>query len=84
MGLLQQSDWKGDWIGYDEARAISGSDAPLDDAKWIWFVGDKAPNFPKAQRVFMSAIFVPKNRKSKKPNSTFLPTTRVPSTSMAS
>lgn len=63
MGLLAQSDWKGDWIGYDKARAVSGADAPLNDAKWIWFKGDKGPNFPKAQRVFMSAIFVPEKSK---------------------
>ncbi len=63
MGLLQQSDWKGDWIGYDKARNSSGADAPLDGAKWIWFANDKGPKFPKAKRYFMSAIEVPKSAK---------------------
>ncbi|MGZ4965487.1 MAG: glycoside hydrolase family 78 protein, partial [Limisphaerales bacterium] len=66
MGLLQQSDWQGDWIGYDKARTASNADAPLDDAKWIWFSGDKGPNFPKVNRVFMSVIHVPEKSKIQK------------------
>lgn len=68
MGLLQQSEWKGDWIGYDKARIASVADAPLNDAKWIWFSGDKGPNFPKAKRVFMSEIVIPKDSKVYKAN----------------
>ena len=66
IGLLQQSDWKGDWIGYDKPRVAGNADAPLDDAKWIWFSGDKGPNFPKAKRIFMSAILVPEKSKIQK------------------
>ena len=47
MGLLRQSEWRGDWIGYDKSRTAAGADAPLEGAKWIWFNGDKGPNFPK-------------------------------------
>jgi alpha-L-rhamnosidase len=63
MGLLDQTEWKGDWIGYDKPRSTSNADAPLNDAKWIWFAGDKSPNIPKGTRIFMSAIELPKNSK---------------------
>jgi alpha-L-rhamnosidase len=67
MGLMQAGDWKGDWIGYDKPRAnAAASDAPLDGAKWVWFSGDKGPSLPKAKRVFMSAIVIPKDAKVQK------------------
>jgi alpha-L-rhamnosidase len=35
MGLLQQTDWKGEWIGYDKMRQIATNTAPLFGAKHI-------------------------------------------------
>ncbi len=59
MGLLQQSDWRGEWIGYDKMREASSTEAPMEGAKWIWFGGDKGPDFPKAKRYFMSTLHIP-------------------------
>ena len=59
MGLLNQTDWRGTWIGYDKTRQVELPDAPFEGAKWIWFGADKGPDFPKAQRYFMSTLHIP-------------------------
>jgi len=59
MGLLSQSDWKADWIGYDKKRQPEVSKAPLDEAKWIWFAGDQGSDIPAGNRVFMTQVPIP-------------------------
>lgn len=63
MGLLDQNDWRGQWIGYDKMRKEETITAPFNDAQWIWFSGDTYPNFPKGKREFMSDLPVPDNAK---------------------
>jgi len=64
MGLLEQSDWKGDWIGLK-----SGVEAPklhaeaLQAAHWIWYSGDTpiaAP--PPGERLFRATFDIPDAR----------------------
>ncbi len=59
MGLLDQNEWRGPWIGYDKMRKDATGPAPFVGAKWIWFKGDFFPNFPKGKREFMSELKVP-------------------------
>jgi alpha-L-rhamnosidase len=59
MGMMNQSDWKASWIGCDKARKVVEPIAPLSDAKWIWFAGDKGPNAPKGVRVFLAESTIP-------------------------
>jgi len=63
MGLLDQKEWQGQWIGYDKMRHSATVTAPFMGAKWIWFSGDTFPNFPKGKREFMSELKVPGNAK---------------------
>ena len=41
MGLLQKSDWHGQWIGFDLPRpTVAAEDAPtMQNASWLWFPG---------------------------------------------
>jgi len=59
MGLLDSNEWQGQWIGYDKMRQSATITAPFVGAKWIWFAGDKFPDFPKGKREFMSELQVP-------------------------
>jgi alpha-L-rhamnosidase len=59
MGLLDQNEWRGQWIGYDKMRQSATITAPFVGAKWIWFNGDTFPDFPKGKREFMSELKVP-------------------------
>jgi alpha-L-rhamnosidase len=61
MGLLRPSDWRATWIGYDQMRKDTVLPAPFDDAKWIWYAGDKFPDVPKGSCVFMNTLNVPAN-----------------------
>jgi alpha-L-rhamnosidase len=63
MGLLDQKDWRGKWIGYDQLRHEATGPAPFNGAKWIWFKGDKFPDFPKGKREFMSELELPDGAK---------------------
>jgi alpha-L-rhamnosidase len=63
MGLLDQNEWRGQWIGYDKMRKPATITAPFIGAQWIWFSGDKFPNFPKGRREFMSELAVPEKAK---------------------
>ena len=40
VGLLDQSDWKAAWIGYDEPRDAARIADPFNEAKWIWGPGN--------------------------------------------
>jgi alpha-L-rhamnosidase len=61
MGLLDQNDWRGQWIGYDKMRQAPTITAPFVGAKWIWFGKDTLPDFPKGKREFMSELKIPAN-----------------------
>ncbi len=63
MGLLEQNDWRGQWIGYDKTRQAATITAPFVGAKWIWFGGDTFPHFPKGRREFMSELKIPGSAK---------------------
>jgi alpha-L-rhamnosidase len=65
MGLLQASDWKAEWIGYDKTRRlIDLPDAPLDGAKWIWHAADSQPTVPACYRLFVSELKLPAIKKA--------------------
>ncbi len=36
IGLLNESHWKAEWIGFDEPRNALKSNDPFEGAKWIW------------------------------------------------
>jgi alpha-L-rhamnosidase len=63
MGLLNQNEWRGQWIGYDKMRRAATVAAPFVGANWIWFKGDIFPDFPKGKREFMSELQVPAGAK---------------------
>ena len=56
MGLLEQNDWKGKWIGWDQG----GETNDLGGAEWIWFPeGDPAISAPIATRYFRRVFELP-------------------------
>lgn len=64
MGLLQPSDWLGQWIGRDEPPAAASTN-PLAsaEAKWIWFPGEQgAGAAPLGTRFFRRAFELPDDR----------------------
>ncbi len=61
-GLLQQDDWKAQWIGYDKKRKIDLPEAKLDGAKWIWHAADPA-NPPQGHRLFVTTFELPADAK---------------------
>jgi alpha-L-rhamnosidase len=64
MGLLQASDWKAEWIGYDKARqSMNMPDADLSPAKWIWQAADKPLHAPAGHRLFVSSFTLPADAK---------------------
>ncbi|MCX7887746.1 MAG: alpha-L-rhamnosidase N-terminal domain-containing protein, partial [Verrucomicrobiae bacterium] len=64
MGLLEPSDWKTEWIGFDKARQnIELPDADLTPAKWIWHPADPALNAAAGHRLFVSTFQVPPDTK---------------------
>ncbi len=66
MGLLNPSDWKGKWIGKDEAAAAATAAHPLSGASWIWFEADANKQAPIGKRVFRKAFDLPEGRKVSK------------------
>src|SRR5580658_10335400 len=59
MGLLEQKDWQGKWIGLDQGEAAN----PLDGAKWIWFPeGEPAVSAPAGTRYFRRVFELPSDR----------------------
>jgi len=62
MGLLDESDWKGQWIGLDEAPA-EAQDNKLKQSQWIWFPeGNPAAGAPIATRYFRRQVMIPQGR----------------------
>ncbi len=72
MGLLEGSDWKADWIGWD-AVPSAGKEAGeaaeelfVKAASWIWYpAGSPAQSAPVGQRFFRRSFDVPAGRKVK-------------------
>ncbi|RYG68344.1 hypothetical protein EON80_11845, partial [bacterium] len=53
MGLLQKSDWHGQWIGYSAPKSVQPSIPTLQGAHWVWYPeGDPLSNAPEATRYF--------------------------------
>ena len=70
--LLDGSDWKAKWIGYDEpetaptAAATAKADPlTLDGLKWVWTdgEGDATKNVPKGTRYFAKTLSLPADAK---------------------
>jgi alpha-L-rhamnosidase len=56
MGLLESSDWRGDWIGRAEAQ----SSLDLDGAHWMWYPeGDPTQGVPAGTRYFRARFDLP-------------------------
>lgn len=68
MGLLNRSDWHGQWIGFSPRAALAKADQslPLDAAFWIWFPeGEPARDAPVATRFFRRRVTLPAAREIK-------------------
>src|SRR5580658_10410793 len=60
MGLLEQSDWQGKWIGWDRDEKVN----PFSRAKWTWFPeGNPAESAPPGARYFRRTLTLPPGRK---------------------
>jgi alpha-L-rhamnosidase len=63
MGLLEPSDWRGEWIG----RAADPLGLDLEGAHWIWYPeGDPAESAPAGRRYFRSRFELPAGREVKR------------------
>jgi alpha-L-rhamnosidase len=59
MGLLQQSDWQGKWIGLDHGEKTND----FGGAQWIWFPeGNPAESAPVSTRYFRRVFELPANQ----------------------
>ena len=59
MGLLEQKDWQGKWIGWDRGESAD----PFDGSKWIWFPeGNPADSAPVGTRYFRRVFELPANQ----------------------
>jgi alpha-L-rhamnosidase len=66
MGLLHPEDWKGRWIGWDEAGGYKDSGSvyqALERARWIWDAANAQTSAPLGDRFFRAAFTVPAGRK---------------------
>ncbi len=63
MGLLKPEDWKGKWIGRDEAGLYKRPGSPfhsIEKAQWIWFSsGDPGSGAPAGDRYFRAPFTMP-------------------------
>ncbi len=59
MGLLADTDWKGDWIGIKRgAQSPRLQSEALRNANWIWFPGDAPASPPPGERFFRTTFEV--------------------------
>jgi alpha-L-rhamnosidase len=59
MGLLNQKDWQGKWIGWDRGENAD----PFNGSKWIWFPeGNPATSAPAGMRYFRRVFELPANQ----------------------
>jgi len=62
MGLLEQSDWRGKWIGLDRGEKTND----FGGAQWIWFPeGNPAASAPVCSRYFRRVFELPANEASR-------------------
>src|ERR1022692_4612248 len=69
MGLLRAQDWKGKWIGRDEAGVYRDPGCvyqALVHAKWIWDTDGAQTKAPAGDRYFRATFPVPMERKVKR------------------
>ncbi|MBV9469746.1 MAG: family 78 glycoside hydrolase catalytic domain [Abitibacteriaceae bacterium] len=66
MGLLNKSDWHGQWIGYTPPTTNTEKPISLNGAYWIWYPeGDPTTSVPIEERFFRRQITLPNNNKIK-------------------
>jgi len=59
MGLLEPSDWQGQWIGWDQGTSTND----FSGAQWIWYPeGNPAVSAPVATRYFRRVFEMPANQ----------------------
>ena len=58
MGLLEPTDWRAEWIGYDAARLKRQPASSFDHARWIWYAADGGTP-PKGYRRFAREFVLP-------------------------
>lgn len=64
MGLLQKSDWHGQWIGYTPPAKLQAAVPTLEGASWIWYPeGDPLRNAREATRYFRRVVSLPAEHK---------------------
>ncbi|MCB9898593.1 MAG: family 78 glycoside hydrolase catalytic domain [Planctomycetes bacterium] len=57
VGLLEPSDWRARWIGFDAPRAEAERDLPsLAGARWIWLAGEDALDASTDPRRFRKVV----------------------------
>ena len=59
MGLLNQSDWQAQWIGYDPSETVQTTPSVLGQAKWIWTDATAAQGTQPATRYFRRSFQIP-------------------------
>ena len=52
VGLLNEKDWKGKWIGWDAPDGEDPTAHRFDGASWIWSAKDPGPDVPAGKRTF--------------------------------
>jgi alpha-L-rhamnosidase len=66
MGLLENRDWTGKWIGHDEKGVVKDPGSPyvaLEHARWIWDRDHAEGVAPAGDRFFRTTLIVPGARK---------------------
>lgn len=64
MGLLEPSDWKGKWIGYDEPAPWEERLLNFTECRWIWTTeGKPRQEAPAGTRFFRRTFSLPPDRK---------------------
>jgi len=58
-GLLKESDWQAQWIGFDKPRQLELPEADFEGAKWIGFENDSLPGAIQNKRVFVGSVKLP-------------------------
>ncbi|MCG8449772.1 MAG: family 78 glycoside hydrolase catalytic domain, partial [Pirellulales bacterium] len=67
IGILNQDEWQGDWIGYDALRHLNSNPpaAPLHGARWICHPKDAAGKPPAERTIYLGVFDLPNGLKAK-------------------
>jgi alpha-L-rhamnosidase len=65
MGMLNEGDWKGQWIGYDVNPPSEIVPEEFQKAKWIWSADMKSKNAKPGKMYFRTAVELTKESKMK-------------------